>query len=188
MTGKASKAKPKILANSYEPTPQERVAAEAYVARKKEKPLAPRMKVSEKGGVYQVAPDHPEAEVAQVLLMEAIGTRDCDFLDGLLKQLVNAGTQGRTVDEHGLNFMLSVVKGIEPKDQVEAMLAAQMAAVHMSTMTFARRLAHVDNIPPNRTARSAPSISSPAPSRHKSRRSSVTEPEASKPFAWSTSR
>ena len=26
--------------------------------------------------------------------------------------------------------MLSVVKGIEPKDQVEAMLAAQMAAVH----------------------------------------------------------
>ncbi len=27
------------------------------------------------------------------------------------------------------------------------MLAAQMAAVHMATMTFARRLAHVDNIP-----------------------------------------
>lgn len=26
------------------------------------------------------------------------------------------------------------------------MLAAQMAAVHMATMTFARRLAHVDNI------------------------------------------
>jgi hypothetical protein len=27
------------------------------------------------------------------------------------------------------------------------MLAAQMAAVHMATMTFGRRLAHVDNIP-----------------------------------------
>jgi hypothetical protein len=53
----------------------------------------------------------------------------------------------KTADEHGLNFMLSVVKGIEPKDQVEAMLAAQMAAVHMATMTFARRLAHVENIP-----------------------------------------
>jgi len=26
------------------------------------------------------------------------------------------------------------------------MLAAQMAAVHVATMTFARRLAHVDNI------------------------------------------
>ena len=43
--------------------------------------------------------------------------------------------------------MLSVVKGIEPNDQVEAMLAAQMAAVHMTTMTFARRLAQVENIP-----------------------------------------
>ena len=27
--------------------------------------------------------------------------------------------------------MLAVVKGIEPRDQVEAMLAAQMAAVHI---------------------------------------------------------
>ena len=42
--------------------------------------------------------------------------------------------------------MLSVIKGVEPRDQVEAMLAAQMAAVHSATMTFARRLAHVDNI------------------------------------------
>jgi hypothetical protein len=43
--------------------------------------------------------------------------------------------------------MLSVIKGIEPRDQIEAMLAAQMAAVHTATMTFARRLANVQNIP-----------------------------------------
>ena len=42
--------------------------------------------------------------------------------------------------------MLSVVKGVKPKDQLETMLAAQMAAIHMATMTFARRLAHVDTI------------------------------------------
>ncbi len=42
--------------------------------------------------------------------------------------------------------MLAVVKGVEPRDQIEAMLAAQIAAVHMSTMTFARRLAHVENL------------------------------------------
>ena len=78
--------------------------------------------------------------------MGALGTTDTDFMDGLITQLANAGTQGRTVDGRGLNFMLSVVKGVEPKDQVEAMLAAQMAAVHNATMTFARRLAHVENI------------------------------------------
>ena len=38
-------------------------------------------------------------------------------------------------------------KNIQPRDQIEAMLATQMAAVHMASMTFARRLAHVENIP-----------------------------------------
>jgi hypothetical protein len=42
--------------------------------------------------------------------------------------------------------MLSMVQGIQPRDQVEAMLAAQMAATHNAIMTFARRLNHVDNI------------------------------------------
>ncbi len=42
--------------------------------------------------------------------------------------------------------MLAMVRGIGPKDEIEAMMAAQMAAVHMTTMTFVRRLAHVDNI------------------------------------------
>ena len=80
------------------------------------------------------------------MLLEALGTRDFYFLDGLLKQLCNVGSHGKTADEKGLNFMLSVVKGIEPRDQVEAMLAAQMAATHNATMTFARRLAHVDTL------------------------------------------
>jgi hypothetical protein len=32
------------------------------------------------------------------------------------------------------------------RDQVEAMLAAQMAAVHMASMKFARRVSHVETI------------------------------------------
>ncbi len=44
-------------------------------------------------------------------------------------------------------MILALIRGIEPKDETECMLAAQMAAVHMATITFARRLAHVDNIP-----------------------------------------
>ena len=79
--------------------------------------------------------------------MKALGTTGDDFLQGLVTQLVNAGSQGPAADESGINFMLAVVKGIEPRDQIEAMLAAQMAAVHNATMTFARRLAHVDNLP-----------------------------------------
>jgi hypothetical protein len=104
------------------------------------------MKVSKKKDVPIISPDHADQAVGQSLLMEALGTAEVDFVDGLLGQLANVGTQGPDVDERGLNFMLSVVKGIEPRDQVEAMLAAQMAATHNATMTFARRLAHVDNL------------------------------------------
>jgi len=152
---KTSKMETRELANSYEPTPHERAVTEAFLARRKAKPLAPRTKVSVKGDVAEIGFDHPEVAVAKILLMEACGAKDLDFLHGLLDQLANAGTQGRKVDERGLNFMLSVVKSFEPKDQVEAMLAAQMAAVHMATMTFARRLAHVDNIPQQDSAERA---------------------------------
>jgi len=99
--------------------------------------------------------DHPDAFIASVRLLEAVGSRDHDFLAGLLTQLSNAASQGREADESGINFMLSMVKGIEPRDQVETMLAAQMAATHNATMTFARRLNHVENIPQQDSAERA---------------------------------
>ena len=51
------------------------------------------------------------------------------------------------MDEAKLNFVLAVVKGVKPRDQLEAMLATQMAAVHLATMTLARRLAEVGGAP-----------------------------------------
>ena len=64
----------KDLAKRYEPTPQERIVVEAHFARRKEKQGVPRMNMSERNGVAQIVPDHPEPEIAQVLLMEALGT------------------------------------------------------------------------------------------------------------------
>jgi len=78
--------------------------------------------------------------------MNALGTADQEFVNGILRQLANAGSHGEGIDEGGLNFLVSVVNGIEPRDQLETMLAAQMAAVHVATMTFARRLAHVETV------------------------------------------
>lgn len=81
-------------------------------------------------------------------------TARVDFTDGLILRLVNA-SKGKSVSEKGTNFMLAVVKGVDPRDQIEAMLAAQMAEVHMASMTFARRLANVDNIPQQDSAERA---------------------------------
>jgi hypothetical protein len=152
MSGKGRKVEMKDLTKPYEPTPHERAVAKAYL--EKSRP-SPGTKVSMKGDVATISPDHPDAGIGHLLLMERLGTTEPDFIDGLLGQLANAATKGRAVDERGLNFMLAVVKGVEPKDQMEAMLAAQMAAVHNATMTFARRLAHVDNIPQQDSAERA---------------------------------
>jgi hypothetical protein len=100
--------------------------------------------VSQDEKATTISLDHPNSLIGYALLTEALGTADLDFVNGLLGQLANAGSQGNQADEGGINFLLSIVKSAKPKDQLEAMLATQMAAIHMATMTFARRLGHVE--------------------------------------------
>jgi hypothetical protein len=79
--------------------------------------------------------------------MRALGTSEPDFLNGIVNQIAQAASIGQKVDELRLNFLLTFVKGIQPKDQLETMLAAQMAAVHSLTMSFSRKLLNARNIP-----------------------------------------
>ena len=51
--------------------------------------------------------------------------------------------------------MLSVIKGIHPRDGIEAMLGGQMAAVHMSMMTFVDEFARLGNTPQQEMAERA---------------------------------
>ena len=107
---------------------------------------APRVKISNDGDIPVVMPDHPNKAIGCALLMQAIGTTDADFLNGFLYQLADAASRGSKSDEQRINFMLSVVESIKPRDHIEAMLAAQMAAVHMATLAVAGQLANAENI------------------------------------------
>jgi len=91
--------------------------------------------------------DHNNQVAAQSLAMVQMGTCDFSFYQGLLSQLASLGEHGQAVSEKATNFALGVIAGIEPRDEVEAMLAAQMAATHQATMMMARRLNHVETIP-----------------------------------------
>ena len=147
---KARRGRPtgtKQVAKTYEPTPEERAAVEAMLTRKKELPVAPRVRVfQQEGAVLSLGWEHNDRKTAEALIMGAVGTVYGGFFDGLLRQLVNASAKDGEINEGDLNFMLDVIKGIEPQDQVESMLAAQMAAVHMATMTSARRLARSETL------------------------------------------
>jgi hypothetical protein len=151
----AKKLKPEPKADEpkkpYEPTPAEAEAIAAYLAARNG---PPRLKVQMHQGVARIGVAHPNETVGKIALMQGIGTTDEEFYNGLIGHLINASKE-KEASEAGANFMLAVIKGIEPRDQVEAMLAAQMAAVHMASMTFARRLAHVENIPQQDSASNA---------------------------------
>jgi hypothetical protein len=87
------------------------------------------------------------------LLSEALGSQDPDFIWGLVSQLSQAST--RFNDGEGINFMLSVIKNIHPRDAIEAMLGGQMAAVHMSMMTYVDEFARLGNTPQQEMAERA---------------------------------
>jgi hypothetical protein len=98
MSEKERKVETKNLTNPYEPTPHERAVAKAYFARKEKSVPSPRMKVSMKGDVATISPDHPDAGIGHLLLMETLGASEPDFIDGLLGQLANVGSTARAVE------------------------------------------------------------------------------------------
>jgi LmbE family N-acetylglucosaminyl deacetylase len=137
---------PAAIVEPYKHTPAEKVALTRYLARSARRPSARIRVAKDKKGISN-HPDHADLATGTVNLMNALGTASLPFMNGLLNQITNVASQGSEPDEASINFVLSVVDGIEPRDEIEAMLASQMAAVHLATMTFARRLAHVENIP-----------------------------------------
>jgi hypothetical protein len=112
----------------YQRTDKEMAAVKKHRDRAAAEP--PRLKVSKSATASEISLDHPDPALGLSLLAEALGTANCDFLKGLLKQLANAGSQGRRIDDEGLNFLLAVVTGVKPRDQLEAILAAQMGVIH----------------------------------------------------------
>lgn len=103
---------------------------------------APRLKLSSRG--FSI--DHPDPELGERLMADALGVADLDAMHGILRQLVRASVNGRKPDAVGLAFMIAMVEGIRPRDAVEAMLAAQMVSVHVMTMRCAHQLAGAQDV------------------------------------------
>ena len=99
---------------------------------------APRIKLQSHG----VAIDHPDPELGEQLMADALGAPDRDAMHGILRQLVRASVSGEKPDAVNLAFMISMVESIKPRDAVEAMLVAQMVSVHVMAMRCAHHLAN----------------------------------------------
>jgi hypothetical protein len=73
-------------------------------------------------------------------LMTLLGHSDADLVQGLLAQLGMASTTEQGIDEASVNFLLSFIKNLKPRDGIEVLLAAQMGVVHQAAMKSANRL------------------------------------------------
>jgi hypothetical protein len=95
----------------------------------------------------QIRCSHPQNIVGLSILLEELGVPDMAFLDTFIAQLVAAASGPGATKSDVANFMLAVVKDARPRDATEAMLAAQMAAVHVATMRLAGQLAGAQMLP-----------------------------------------
>jgi hypothetical protein len=102
----------------------------------------PRIKLSPHG--YCI--DHPDPALGERLMADALGVADPLAMHGILRQLVKASVNGRKPDAVNLDFMISMIRSIKPRDAVEAMLVAQMVSVHLMAMRCAHHLASAEDI------------------------------------------
>jgi hypothetical protein len=90
--------------------------------------------------------DHSSEPIVNPILMNAFGSADNEFVHGIFGQLRHAAWDGCEVDIDMLNFAVSTINCLGPRNEVQTMLAAQMAAVHMAVMKYARRLTIAETI------------------------------------------
>jgi hypothetical protein len=88
----------------------------------------------------KLAIDHSSAPIPHPLLMNALGSTDAAFIDGIIAQLASAVPDGFGTDIRELNFAFSVINANAPINQLKTMLAAHMFAVNNAIMKYARHV------------------------------------------------
>ncbi len=136
--------KPKTIpAKPYEPTPSELALVKKQKAERK---YEIKVTVKKTKAGTSITPDHPDLGIGTALFMDALGTTDGEFLEGLMFQVANATGKGGEISAVSMNHALAFISGIAPQDPIEGMLAAQMAAVHSATMSLARTVNNTETI------------------------------------------
>jgi hypothetical protein len=98
---------------------------------------------------------HVTLESSVSAAMRMVGTRNADFLFGLLHQIANASSNGDAPDKLGIDFMLGFLQSRAPKDEIEAMLITQMAAIQIAAMKYSSRLSEAATVEERNSAASA---------------------------------
>jgi len=143
------------LPERYIPTPAEGKVIGSLLKKAKEAAPLASARVDKKAECTRLAWDHPSQEIGAALWANALGCTDFRFAATILKQLAGFSTAGTDVREAELNDVLSLVRGLAPRDPTEALLVTQMVAIHAATMVASRRLTQAQTVEQTESASSA---------------------------------
>ncbi len=146
-----------LLTKNSELTEAETNAIADLKERKRSRVQSPDIKLDFDEDTRRLTVGHKgkDPTAACALAMHELGTVDYRFFEGVMDQVAILGQQDSSVSETASNFVMSVVAGVRPQDEIEAMLAIQMGAIHQATMMMARRLNHVKTLPQQDSAERA---------------------------------
>ena len=126
-----------IPAPPYQMTAHEKKIVQKRAARRAAR--SPNMRMT---GRRQIGPDHPNPFVGYELAFEEMGV-DSDVGRGILNQMMRVSSKDGKADLERLNFQLSFVKSLKPRDALEAGLISQIALAQMQCMEVGRLAANV---------------------------------------------
>lgn len=126
-----------LSTDNDEATPAEKAHAQKVLTRRSQRAGPGEIKLVEQaGGKAAVQLVGKTASLAQLKALASAGLHSTDALFMLVRQLINLEGDALTGDDDGpANQALAMLDELEPEGGAQAMLAAQMVAVHVATMS-----------------------------------------------------
>jgi hypothetical protein len=143
---KISPSRADASTEDYKPTQHEKSARQRFNDRKRQNPPSPRYKLKRVGKKATVVSEHPNPDDNIMLLTDTFATGNVELCRGLLQQVYQNTDGDDAARAQELNCALATVRGIAPRDETEALLAVQMAAIHHAAMMAARRLQRTETV------------------------------------------
>lgn len=131
------------------PEPSERAAiAEARKRLAGRRPrFSTNLEVDESGGVANIGPEHSDRDGWLARLEDLFGSNGRSFAISQLHNVLKVAQSAKGYDRAKVNALLAAIEGAAPTNEVQAMLAVQMAVTHEMAMQAVHRAMRVDQIP-----------------------------------------
>jgi hypothetical protein len=144
-----SKSISKSITSAAAQRPTERNAVDA--SRGNANPRAPRfaVKAQNDDGRLAISPSHSDFESFSAQRLNAFGTSSDDFANNAFGRLaaIMRRKGARLPTQEEINAGLAAVDGLQPRDEIEAMLAIQMVATHETAMEMLTRAKQAEFMP-----------------------------------------